>query len=201
MADIDLEDFEAEEVDVAVAPEPPAPDPVSEAEIEAQRVTAYEEGYKSGWDDAVRQTEEEGRRVGEELARNLRDLAFTYFEARSEVLTALEGFLGELFDKLFPQLLPEAVAASVLSELRQLADTASDVGMKLYVAPEDAATVRSLLPQDGPRVDVVEEAALASGQARIHAAAGTVTIDADRLVRSLRDVISPGPGLGRQAHG
>ena len=119
-----------------------------QAALEAARVGGYEEGYKSGWDDAAKAAE--GRIKGcwgPKLARNLRDLSFSYYEARDEVLGALEPFLEELLGTIFPELLPEAVAAAMARELSGLAGGESSGGIRLMVSPDDAETVRNLVTE------------------------------------------------------
>ena len=184
---IDLEDFGSGAGDGASE----TPDDGA-ALREALRAAAYEEGYKSGWDDSARAAENEMRAVGEELARNLRDLGFTYFEARAELTEVMKGFLCELLDKLFPALLPEAAAATLVDEITALSGDALDGRMDLLVSPDDAETIRRLLDQAGIEgASLCEEPALASGQARLQASAAQVVIDADRLTRSLRDALRP----------
>ena len=197
---MELEDFEAGASTVLFTA-PAAPDPVA-AEREAARVAAYEEGYRSGWDDSVRASESEGKTVGEELGRNLRDLGFTYFEARAEVLDLMKSFMAELFDRLFPALLPEAVAATLAAEIIDLAKEVGDGRLEVLVSPDDSATVTRILSEAGmPDLTVREEPALAAGQARLRAAAAEVSVDADRLIRTLREALGPTATLKELAHG
>ncbi len=191
-------------------PEPAAPAAAPEidlaalrAEAEAARLESYETGYKTGWDDAVRAAEEERRALGEELARNLRDVGFTYFEARDELLLGLRAFLRELLDTLFPTLLSEAAAASLAEALSAMADEAATTDIAVAVSPDDAETVRSLLPlPDGVELSIVEEPALAPGQARLRSADRAYAVDADRIVGMLRDAVASGTvEEERTAHG
>ncbi len=197
---VELEDFEAEATSVLYTA-PSAPDPIEEAR-KAARTAAYEEGYRSGWDDSARATESEGKAVGEELGRNLRDLGFTYFEARSEILDLMKSFMAELFDRLFPALLPEAVAATLAAEIINLAGELGDGRLEVLVSPDDSATVKRLLSDAGiADLTVRDEPALAAGQARLHAAAAEVSIDAERLIRTLREALGPTATLKELAHG
>lgn len=159
--------------------------------VEAARVEGYEAGYKSGWDDAVRAAAEDARSVGAELARNLRDLNFTYFEARDEVLAALKPFLADLLDTLFPELLPEVAGAAIARELTDRVRDASNGMIRILVSPDDAAVVRSLLAEQGTfQAEVVEEAALASGQVRLTSDRRDVVIDPETLLGQLRASLS-----------
>lgn len=200
-----LEDFTAAPApDPAPAAATPAVDLAAlETEKEAARAEAYENGYKTGWDDAVRAAEEERRAIGEELARNLRDVGFTYFEARDEILVGMRAFLRELLDTLFPALLPEASAAGLAEALSAMAEDSAACDFAVSVSPDDADTVRSLLPlPDNVQLGVTEEPALAPGQARLRAADREVSVDAERIVAMLRDaLVTVKDDEERSAHG
>ena len=185
MNGVRLEDFDASRPEPQeTAPVAPAPNP---AALEAARVSGYEDGYKSGWDDAIRSAEGEAKTVGAELARNLRDLSFTYFEARDEVLTALEPFLQELLGTIFPELLPEAAAAALAKELAELATEGGKSGVRILVSPDDAEVVKGLLePEADVSAEVLEEPAMLPGQARIASELREVAIDTGSVLERLR---------------
>ena len=201
---LSLEDFDAV---------PPAAEPVAaiepvdtsahEAAIEAARVQGYESGYKSGWDDASRAAEEERKAIGEELARNLREASFTYFEARDDLLVNLRGFVSDLLETLFPSLLSESVAAAVTDAITGFAEDASEGELALAVSPDDAEIVRTLLPLPGVgEVSLVAEPALVPGQARLRVASREFSIDADRILSMLRDSLIANPANNESvAHG
>lgn len=185
-------------VDFGSAPDPvvPSADPAPEqglgsADAEAIRVEAYEKGYKSGWDDAVKTAEEQRTAISEELARNLRDIGFTYFEAREEILGGMRTFLEDLLDTLFPTLLGETMCAGVAEELADIAEPLMAGELSLLVSPDDAAAVRTLLPLPGnPELEVIEEAALPPGLAQLKTASREVAIDAERIVARLREALA-----------
>lgn len=185
-------------MDFGTVPEPFAPmqeqdaeQGLSAAEAEAIRVEAYEKGYKSGWDDAVGTAEKEQRAIGEELSRNLRDLGFTYFEAREEILGGLRAFLEELLESLFPALMAETVLAATAEHLSDIAEPLMAGEFTLFVSPDDAGPIRALLPIPGHAdLEIREEPALAPGQAQLKTASREVTIDAERIVARLREALT-----------
>ena len=189
---ISLEDFTVPQTLSALpAPEPSIDVAALQAAAEASRVESYETGYKTGWDDAVRAAEDERRNIGEELARNLRDASFTYFEAREELLVGLRAFLRDLLDAVFPTLMPEASASALADALGDMAEDAGPNAIEISVSPEDVETVRALLPMSGTDLNVSEEPALAPGQAQLRSATREASIDVERVVKMLRDVIDP----------
>ena len=189
---LDLEDFDdgpqpaAGSAPIAVGA---APDPLA---LEASRVEGYEDGYKTGWDDAIRSAEEDARNVSAELSRNLRDLSFTYFEARDDILAAVEPFLAELLETLFPELLAEAVAASIAADLAERVKDRHNGQVRIMISPEDGEVVRRLVGlTEGPEVEIVEEAALASGQAEICSERRDILVEPDTLIARLRAALEP----------
>jgi flagellar assembly protein FliH len=115
----------------ASTPEPgPAADPVpalDEAAREAERLAAYESGYRSGWDDCLAAEQEAMRKVGAELARNLGDLGFTYHEARAQLMAETEALLEACFRTLLSQAAGPAVARRLADDVGELAATALDL--------------------------------------------------------------------------
>ena len=72
--------------------------------------------------------------------------------------------------------------------------------MQILVCPDDAPAVRRLIEEtDGVKTEIVEEAALASGQARICAERRDVAIDAETLLERLRAALSEPEALPRKA--
>jgi flagellar assembly protein FliH len=151
------------------APVPAAPGvPVPDAAREAERLAAYESGYRSGWDDCLAAEEENTRRVGAELARNLADLGFTYHEARAQLLAETEALIAAFLRTVWPRLAASALARRIVDDVAELAGKALDVPVEIVVSPADAPTVRALLIETATfPLDLVEEEALAEGQAHL----------------------------------
>lgn len=180
----------------AIVPEPVPESAEGAAVPDTGAIAAYEDGYRNGWDDAVRSAEDERAAIGAELARNLRDAEFSYLEAREDVMSALAPFLSELFERLAGECLPELTAAAIASALepgdgrRQGQGTARPVVLEL--APQDIAAVRALAGArpDMEDVTIREEPALASGQVRLTAAETEFRIDPGDLLARLRAALT-----------
>ncbi|MEM0947045.1 MAG: hypothetical protein AAGK37_06540 [Pseudomonadota bacterium] len=200
---MELEDFDetgdgkdAQTIDADAQPE--------NASLEAARVAGYEDGYKTGWDDAIKSADEDARNVSAELSRNLRDLSFTYFEARDEFLASIEPFLADFLDTMFPELLSEVAAAGIAADLVERVKEQHEDDIRILVSPEDGAVVRRLVDMnDAPPVEIVEEAALASGQAQVTSKRRDVSIDPGALLHRLRVAldVAPPEQMEMQAHG
>jgi flagellar assembly protein FliH len=138
------------------------PDP---AEIEANRMAAYEQGYKAGWDDAAQSQSDDQSRISADFARNLQDLSFTFHEAKSHVMKALEPLLTEVVSKVLPQLVSETLGQTILEELLPFAEEVSDAPIQIVVAPSGRAAVEALIDTSLTiPLEIIEEPTLADGQ-------------------------------------
>ncbi|OIP84228.1 MAG: flagellar biosynthesis protein [Rhodobacterales bacterium CG2_30_65_12] len=157
-------------------PNPPAPSPASPAPattmataaspeiVEQARLEGYEAGYKAGWDDAVRVEGESQGRIGAEFARNLQDLGFTFHEARSHVMQALEPLLTGMVERVLPELVSRTVGQTIVEELLPLASQAADAPIDVVVSPASRAALEPMLRDAAVPFTIVEEPTLAEGQ-------------------------------------
>ncbi len=152
---------------------------------------AFEAGYRAGWDDAVRAAAEDEARVRADLARNLRDLGFTYREARAQVMASLEPMLRDLTERLLPELARDALAPRIVEMLMTLAQGAAETPVELVIAPGARAAVdRMLSPAPGLPLTVREEPTLDIGQAVLRHGATETRIDLDAVAEAARSGIA-----------
>lgn len=168
-----------------------APAPVEEGAREAERLAAYESGYRSGWDDCVAAERDTSERIGAELARNLADLGFTYHEARTQMLGEAEAFLETLFRTVLPPVVGAAVARMLTDDLLEMMSASLDVPVEVVVSPADAAIVARLLGETATMpAKLVEEPALAEGQAYLRFGQTERAYDLSDLAARLLDAVS-----------
>lgn len=191
-----LEDFGATarrpQQSVQTEPPPPAEPPrQNPEEIEAARMAAYEQGYKAGWDDAT-QAEADGQsRIDAEFARNLQDLGFTFHEARSHVMKALEPLLNGMVEKVLPQLVSETLGQTILEHILPLAEDASDAPIHIAVAPESRPAIQKLLETSiSFPLEIIEEPSLAEGQVYLRIGEQEKKIDLDSAVTKIGQAIN-----------
>ncbi len=183
-----LDSFDARE-------EPPMPAPPAAPEVdgagEAERLAAYESGYRSGWDDCVAAERQATERIGAELARNLADLGFTYHEARTQMLAEAETFLGALFRAVLPRVAGTAVARMMVDDLLEMASGALELPVEIVVTPADAPVVARLVGEATTMpVKLVEEPALAEGQAYLRFGRAEHAYDLSDLAGRLCDALA-----------
>jgi flagellar assembly protein FliH len=160
------------------------------AEVEDARLEGYDTGYRAGWDDACATCVAEQDRIGEEFARNLRDLSFTFHEARAHVLSGVAPVLRAAFQSLFPALIGEALAARVHEALEADVGAAAQQPVRICVSPADAGALRRLLVSvETLPCDLHEEPTLASGQVFFVLGAREVEIDLAAALDAATDAL------------
>ncbi|PQO23413.1 flagellar biosynthesis protein [Rhodobacteraceae bacterium WD3A24] len=154
--------------------------------LEELRLTAFEQGYKAGWDDAVRAEGEEQTRIRADLARNLQDLSFTYEEARAKILRALTPLLREMSARILPELARKTLGETIAETLRPVAERETEIGIEIAVNPEARPAVEHALSQATlPQFSIIEEPALDPGQARLRFGERETEIDLDRVIAEI----------------
>jgi flagellar biosynthesis/type III secretory pathway protein FliH len=199
-----LEDFGISEVRerkrAQVAQEPAAVQGPSFAEIEADRMATYEQGYKAGWDDAAQTQSDDQSRIGADFARNLQDLGFTFHEAKSHVMKALEPLLVEIVSKVLPQLVSETLGQTILEELLPFAEDVSDAPIQIVVAPSGRAAVEALVDTSLTiPLEIIEEPSLADGQVYLRMGELEKKIDMSGAIERIGNAINAIYALNEEA--
>lgn len=167
----------------------PAPALAGEA-LEAHRLEAFEEGYRAGWDDAVKAQAEEESRVRADLARNLQEMSFTYHEAYAQVSRALAPLFERIADTLLPSAVRDSLGSHVVEQLTALAREGAEGVAEVAVAPESEAAVAALLEEGLPcQVRLRSDAMLGAGQAEITFGHVEREIDLDAALAAINDAI------------
>jgi len=114
-------------------------------------------GYKDGWEDAERALSLRKGQISDGFAQQLQDLNFTLSQARVSVRREMSTLLKGVLDTMLPGALPQLLGPQILSELEDIAQSISDVSLKVIVAPEQKDLVASML-REAPGVTAAVEA-------------------------------------------
>lgn len=148
--------------------------------LEDSKLAAYDQGYSAGWEDATTAQSDDQTRMRADLARNLQSLGFTYHEARTHVLRAVEPLLQQVVGRLLPALARETLPPVVLEVLMPLVEKLADAPISLVVNPASRAAVETLLAAaTNLPITIVEEPSLSEGQAYLRLGATETHIDLD----------------------
>lgn len=158
--------------------------------LEEARLQAYETGYSAGWEDATASQSNDQTKLRADLARNLQSLSFTYQEARSHILRALEPLMEDMVGKLLPALAQEALAAMVLEQVMPIAERLGDASITLVLNPSARAAVEPLVAAaTGLPLHVEEEESLGEGQVYLRFGPQETLIDLDRTIREITTAV------------
>ncbi len=177
-----LEVFESD------APGGAAPDTVvlDTSILEEAKLASYDAGYSAGWEDAAAAQDGDQSRIKADLARNLQALTFTYQEARSHVLRALEPLFAEMIGKLLPSLARETLGGIVLDVLMPMADGLADAPVTIVLNPAARTAVEPLIESaTGLPLIIEEESSLGEGQVYLRFAEAEALVDLDRAVADI----------------
>ncbi|MFT6450576.1 MAG: flagellar assembly protein FliH [Halocynthiibacter sp.] len=196
-----LEDFGSQSARRAkAAAAQDAPRGPSPQEIDAQRKAAYEQGYQAGWDDANTAQADDKGRIGADFARNLQDLGFTFHEARTHVMRAMEPLLAEIVGKVLPNLVSDTIGQTIIEELLPLAEMASDTPIEVVIAPASRAALEGLLQAStSVPLEIIDEPSLAEGQVYLRLGKLERQIDMTSAVDKIGDAIRAVYALNEKA--
>lgn len=154
--------------------------------LEEARLASYDSGYAAGWEDATAAQSGDQSRIGADLARNLQALSFTYQEARSHVLRALEPLLTETVGKLLPEIARATLGGIVLDTLMPMAETLGDAPVVLVLNPAAKPAVEVLIAKaTGLPILIEEEASLGEGQVYLRLGGAETCVDLDRATAEI----------------
>ncbi|MGI3164019.1 ABC transporter ATP-binding protein [Pseudooceanicola sp. 200-1SW] len=172
-------------------PEAVAAPGLSEDELETLRLEAFENGYKAGWDDAAKASQEEQAHIGADLARNLQDLSFTYHEAHSHMLSSVKTLLEEIVGKILPETARDTLGPRVAEQLETLARQRTAPAVEISVAPSNRGVIDGLAEQDfGFPVRVESDDTLSDGQVFLRFGEEETEIDLGEVTDGIRDALA-----------
>ncbi|MCB1333792.1 MAG: ABC transporter ATP-binding protein [Roseivivax sp.] len=169
-------------------PEPKAP-PATE-DMTGDSLAAFEEGYKAGWDDAVKAQNNDSRQIAGDLGQNLLDLSFTYHEAVAQVVRSLSPVLRQMVDAVLPALARQSLAPQIVEQLDTAVQHGADVPVEVLVAEGDLAAVTEAMDRDfGFPVRLRAAPELKQGQAEIRFADRETQIDMEEVLAAVGELM------------
>ena len=166
------------------------PELILRVEADTAKSLAFEDGYKSGWEDAINAESEKQGHVGPVFARNLQEVAFTFHEARAQLIKSFEPFLEEIVKTVVPSIARESISAIIFEELLPLIEMAPEAPVEIVVAEGCSASVEGFLTNANLNTfRVVEEATLAEGQVFLKVGSIERHIDLKRITDRVADAI------------
>jgi len=163
---------------------------IDTAELEDQRLEAFEAGYQAGWDDAVAARSDAETDQRNDVARALQAMSFTFHDARAHVLHALSPLMAEVAARLLPVIAHAALPHLVVEALGPYADVASEAPVQILLNPEARHRVEALIGnQPGLPVQFQETTDLTEGQVSLRLGATETRVDMDAALATIRTAL------------
>ncbi|MBV1869148.1 MAG: flagellar biosynthesis protein [Marinosulfonomonas sp.] len=152
----------------------------------AARTEGFDQGYKAGWDDAVKAEAENQLRISAEFARNLQDLGFTFHEAKIHVLKTLDQFLQQIVETLLPDVVAQSIGHLIIQELTPMAQDVADAPIQITIHPATRPALETLLEEaSAMQLEIIDEPSLGMGQVNLKAAKSEKIIDMQAVLQNI----------------
>lgn len=158
---------------------------------EEARLEGFENGYKAGWEDAIKAHEKDSERVAADLAQSLQDMSFTYAEVQSKLLGGLSPIISQITHALLPRIAIETFGAQISAEILSLVKDAAPGAVELTISPDASAVLRAQLNEKIPLpFTLAEDAELAPGIAFVRAGNQEREINIDAVLKGVTDAMT-----------
>ncbi|WP_417207765.1 ABC transporter ATP-binding protein [Antarctobacter sp.] len=185
-----LEDFGSTMPHHFAAQMAPTQPGISEADLEGQKLEAFEKGYRAGWDDAVKAQSDDRSRISSAFGQHLQDLSFSYHEAYSQVMNAVTPLLDEMVASLLPRLARETLGQHIVEQLQVMSREIGAMEVIIAVNPARVEAITPLLGGDfGFPIKISSDDTLAEEQADIRFGETEQQIDLSDLIASVAEAV------------
>ncbi len=163
---------------------------MSEDSLEDLRLATFEQGYKAGWDDAVKAQADDQTRITGELGRNLEDLSFTYQEALGQMIAGVEPVFRAMVETVLPEAMTQTLGLHIVETCCELARDQVAEPISVLVPIGAGQSVKSILADNlHMQVDVLESSEMGPGQADVRIGNRECEIDCELLLSALRSSV------------
>lgn len=153
---------------------------------EEARLSAYDDGYAAGWEDALAARDDEAARLRDAVGQAFQTMGFSYHEARMHILHALRPLLEAMVSTLLPRLAAEAIGPMVAEVMMTLAADGADHPVVLRVHPSARSAVEGFLtPPSSLPLTVIDDGQLAPGQVVVQAGPSGARVDLDGAIAEI----------------
>lgn len=158
--------------------------------LDEARLAAFDDGYRAGWDDANAARAHSAAESEEALVNHLQSLSFTYHDARSHVLRALNPLIAEIAARLLPTIAQSALPQLVVDALAPFAEFAASAPVELRACPATRDLLEARLGGDpGLPLAFVADPALTPGQVWLRLGEAETRVDIDAALTAIRTVL------------
>jgi flagellar biosynthesis/type III secretory pathway protein FliH len=150
---------------------------------------AYDLGFRDGQAAAQDLARSDQNRLSEELVQSIRDLEFSFAEARADLTAALAPVFDAICNKLFPAIIDEVYARKIAEIISTAAQRQTPDRFQLAVHPDQCAAVQSAAVILGLDLAVVPDDELGAYAARLGHAEAAELFDAASLLAEVAAIL------------
>ncbi len=156
-----------------------------------QELAAFDQGYKAGWEDALKAEGDSQAHVGREFAQNLMDINFTFQEVYAHLLRQLNPFLDELVNVVLPELSQATLGARIHEELIEMAKGQAQAQAELTIAPSARQAFEKIVDHEIPfPTEILEDPSLNQSQVFLRLGESERQIDMSSILASINEAVS-----------
>ncbi|MFT3690629.1 hypothetical protein [Paenirhodobacter sp.] len=160
------------------------------AELEEDRLTAFEKGYSAGWEDSSATREAEEARLRAAVGQSLQEMSFTYHEARHHLLESLRPLIVAMVEKILPSAARASLPQLIAEQIRETAQTLTDLPITVSANPACMTAIHTMLEdRAGLPVTLLADPALSEGQAYIKFPETETRIDLDDVISRIASAV------------
>ncbi|PVA09659.1 flagellar biosynthesis protein [Pelagivirga sediminicola] len=164
---------------------------ITDVSLEEHRLQGFENGYKAGWEDAVKAANDEASRISSDFAGNLQDISFTLQEAQLGILAAMRPLLSGMVNTVLPQLARQSLGLRVLDTLEGMARAVADGPVEIVTAPGNIDALQALIDERNiADVRLTGEPTMGEGQVHVRAAGSEQEIDLDAVLGQIETAVN-----------
>lgn len=158
--------------------------------LEELRLSAFENGYQAGWDDASAAHAAEQAHISSDFSQNLQSLNFTYQEAYCHVMSMLKPLLIQMVESILPQIAHDTLGVRIASEVIDLAQRHTDQKIELIMSPISRSKLDSVSLPDLPMIiQFIDDDSLGEGQVFLKVGYSERRIDLDGILEEMKSAI------------
>lgn len=162
-----------------------------EANVPSSRTSSiFEEGYKAGWDDALKAEASNKEAISANLSRNLQDLTFTFVEAKSAAFAEFEELIEIVLEKVLPEAAHETLGQHLANSLKEQAESLVAAEISIVTNLQDVEVVNRVISDiAGVASFAKTDPDLPPGTVSWSIAGSEKTVDVDQLVLAIQEAV------------
>lgn len=162
----------------------------NQAGVDDAKLVSFEDGYKAGWEDAVKAHEGAKDKVAADFSQNLEDMSFTFHEAIAKLGLAMKPLLLQIVTKVLPELSDKTLAAHIVSQMSDMMADQAEHAIEIAVSPGNLEVLTEVVSgKTNIPFAIKSESALGDGQVYLRVNSDEREINLDAVKQGISDAL------------